>query len=311
MEGITKHHRTAALLLAASALILYGCDGRNSPTSAAAPDAMAANQPGSITTASEAEQQSLVDREQELTQREAELAQQKKAVDAEIARRDAQIAAATTEARNARLAADRAARSAQSSAARFEQAEPAEVLADADEAYAPAAQDRMSVPAGTSLEIALGTELDTRKVHVGDAVEGTLASPIVVGASRAVEPGARIHGTVTEVVSGGARIGGVPTLGLAFDSITVEDGSRVPISAHFLQQAKSDTGKDAAKILGGAAAGAVVGHQVKKDDKGTIIGGILGGAAGAAAAKNTGGEVSLPAGTVISVTTDSSFQVER
>lgn len=180
-----------------------------------------------------------------------------------------------------------------------------------DEAYRPVAQTRMTVPAGTPLEITLSTDVDTSKVHVGDKVEGTLASPVVVGDVRALEPGSRVRGTVTEVVSGGAKIGGVPTLGLTFDTLTAEDGSQVPISARFVQQAKSDTGKDAAKILGGAAAGAVVGHQVKKDDKGTIIGGILGGAAGAAAAKNTGGEVRLPAGTVISVTTESSFQVER
>ena len=263
MEGITKNHRTAALLLAASVLMLSACDGRDAPAGKTA-DAIAAERPASITTASEAEQQSLAAREQELAQREAALVEQRNAVEAE-----------------------------------------------ADEAYTPSAQTRMTVPAGTSLEVTLATPIDTRKARVGDAIEGSLASPVLVGDARAVETGAKVYGTVTEVVSGGDKIGGVPTLGLAFDALTVEDGSRVPISARFLQQAKSDTGKDAAKILGGAAAGAVVGHQVKKDDKGTIIGGILGGAAGAAAAKNTGGEVSLPAGTVISVTTESSFQVER
>jgi hypothetical protein len=184
-------------------------------------------------------------------------------------------------------------------------------VAEADDAYMPAAQGRMTVPAGTPLEVTLSTTVDTSKVHVGDAVEGTLASPVVVGDVRALGPGVRVSGTVTEVISGEAEIGGVPTLGLTFDALTMEDGSRVPISARYKQEASSDTAKDAAKIIGGAAAGAVVGHQVEENDKGTIIGGILGGAAGAAAAKNTGGEVSLAAGTTISVTTDSSFQVER
>jgi len=311
MEGITKSRRTAALLLAASVLTLAGCDGRNAPTATGTSDALAANPPASITTASEAEQQSLGIREQELAQREAALVQQREAVEAEIARRDAQIAAAKAETRDSRLAADRAGKAARSSNTFTDHGEPAATLAEADQAFTPAAQARMTVPAGTSLEVTLATPLDTRKARVGDAIEGSLASPILVGDTRAVETGAKIYGTVTEVVSGGAKIGGVPTLGLTFDSLTAEDGRRVPISARFLQQAKSDTGKDTAKIIGGAAAGAVVGHQVGKDDKGTIIGGILGGAAGAAAAKNTGGEVSLPAGTVISVTTESSFQVER
>ena len=112
MEGMTKTHRTAALLLAATAFAVHGCDGRDAPTAAATAEALAADPPASISMASEAEQQSLVDREQALAQRETELVEQRKAVDADIARRDAQIAAASTEARNARLAADRAAQPA-------------------------------------------------------------------------------------------------------------------------------------------------------------------------------------------------------
>ena len=61
-------------------------------------------------------------------------------------------------------------------------------------------------------------------------------------------------------------------------------------------RAASDTGKDTAKILGTAAAGAIIGHQVNHKN-GSVVGGILGGAAGTAVAANTGGEVSLPAGT--------------
>jgi hypothetical protein len=44
-------------------------------------------------------------------------------------------------------------------------------------------------------------------------------------------------------------------------------------------------------------------------DKGKIIGGLLGAAAGAAAAKKTGTEVELPAGTVLGFTLNSPVNV--
>jgi hypothetical protein len=165
------------------------------------------------------------------------------------------------------------------------------------------------VPAGTPLAIELMANVNTRITRVGDKVDGRLASNLVVDDRMAATTGARVTGSVTEVVSGSNAIGGVPTLGLKFDSLVAENGATVPILARFQQQADSETGLDAAKIVGGAAAGAVIGHQVDKDDKGTVIGGIVGGAAGAAAAKNTGGEIKLRAGTVLNVTTETSFSI--
>jgi hypothetical protein len=52
----------------------------------------------------------------------------------------------------------------------------------------------------------------------------------------------------------------------------------------------------------------VIGHQID-DDKGKVIGGILGGAAGAVAAQKTGGEVELPAGTVLTFALDKPSEV--
>ncbi len=117
-----------------------------------------------------------------------------------------------------------------------------------------------------------------------------------------------MQGSITEVISGSKTIGGKPTLGLDFDNITSEGGDR-PMNARVTQVAdKSDKARDTAKIAGGAIAGAVIGHQVDSD-KGKIIGGLLGAAAGAAAAKRTGTEVELPAGTVIGFTLNSPVNV--
>jgi len=108
---------------------------------------------------------------------------------------------------------------------------------------------------------------------------------------------------VSEVVSGSDRVGGTPTLGLKFDGIELQPGRTVGISGTLHEQGKSDTGRDTAKIAGGALVGAIIGKQVG-DNKGRLIGGLLGGAAGVAAAKKTGTEVTLPAGTSFTVVLD-------
>jgi len=73
----------------------------------------------------------------------------------------------------------------------------------------------------------------------------------------------------------------------------------VPITGDILQQGQRESGRDAAKIAGGAIIGAVIGHQVDGGGAGKVVGGILGGAAGAGIAKRTGGDLEVPAGTVI------------
>jgi hypothetical protein len=92
-----------------------------------------------------------------------------------------------------------------------------------------------------------------------------------------------------------------------FDSL-VANGPSVPISVPLTQLGQSETGKDTAKIVGGTAADAIIGHQVSSKN-GSVVGGILGAAAGTAAAKNTGNEVTLTGGQVVTAATQSSFEV--
>ena len=165
------------------------------------------------------------------------------------------------------------------------------------------------MPAGTQFAVGLSSDVSTKTAKVGDPVDARLSSDLVVDGRTALAAGSPVRGTVTEVVSGSNKIGGVPKLALKFDRLELENGQTVAINGLVVQQGKSETGKDTAKIVGGAAAGAVIGHQVGDNDKGTVIGGLLGGAAGALAAKKTGGEVNVPAGTVVTFTTDAPFQV--
>lgn len=231
-------------------------------------------------------------REEEVAKREAELALKEK--EAELAKREADLAA------KERAAAKKPATPKPATTTAAAPSNPPKTL--------PAPQPIM-IPAGTQFAVEITDGVSTKTARRGDAVSARLTSDLIVDGRTAVAAGTRVHGTVTERVSGSKEIGGVPTLGLTFDTLVLSPDNTVGITGRFLQQGKSDTGRDAAKIAGGAVLGAVIGKQVD-DKKGTVIGGILGGAAGAAAAKNTGTEVELPAGTIIAFVLDAPVEVK-
>ncbi len=247
-------------------------------------------------------------REQQLAQREAELeareAEQAQALweESETAQREAAKAAAAKEAAAKEAAAKKAAQ------ARLASAAPAE-RTSAPVKTAEPTQPAMEVQAGTELIVALASELSTKTAKVGDAFEATLVADLMSGERRVAPAGARVTGTITEVVSGSHAIGAVPTLGLRFERLELADGRHIPIRGEIQQQGDSEKGRDAAKIIGGAAAGAVIGHQIKHGTKGKVIGGLLGGAAGAVVAKNTGTEVQLPQGSQLTIVLGEGFVV--
>ena len=294
--------RAPALLLPLSlALLALTACGRSPQTE---PAAEATAQPApAVAEASQAEADraaALAAKEKEIADREA--AVQQKEIEQQLAQRAAEA--------EAEAAAARAARSKATVAKKQPAAPKPAAVAAARPASPPPPPPPppILVPAGTQLAVELTAAVSTKTAQVGNRVQGRLASDLVVGGRRAAAAGSPVQGTVTQVVSGSRKVGGTPTLGIAFDSLTVSGSAPIAINAQLVQQGASDTGKDTAKILGTAAAGAIIGHQVNHKN-GSVVGGILGGAAGTAVAANTGGEVSLPAGTVVSVALGNSFQV--
>lgn len=227
-------------------------------------------------------------KEEELARREAELALKEK--EAELARREAELAKAT---------------SRPSSSSKPSSGGSASKPSSSSTASKPAGPRTYTVAAGTSISAQLPAELSTKTAKVGDRISANLTSDIVVDGRTIAKAGALLQGQVTEVISGSNKIGGTPKISLAFDNLTLADGSDAPVSGRLTQVSeKSDTARDTAKIAGGAVAGAVIGHQVSSGDKGKVIGGLLGAAVGTIAAKKTGTEVVLPAGTVLGITLD-------
>lgn len=262
--------------------------------------------PTSLTAASTppAEDSVVADRERDLALRESELAER----EAALANREADAQNRATAARPSRPRPAPAATPTPRPAPAPAPAAQLATSAPADKPPAAAPRDPLVVPAGTQLAVALTADITTRTARVGDRVSARLANDLVLEGGLAVASGAAVRGSVTQVVSGSNAVGGTPTLALAFDSLELDSGTSIPISATVVQQLRSETARDTAKIAGGAVAGAVIGHQMD-DDKGKVIGGILGGAAGALAAKKTGGNIDLPEGTTLTVTVDSAFEI--
>ena len=85
----------------------------------------------------------------------------------------------------------------------------------------------------------------------------------------------------------------------------------LPISGEITEKGKSDNTRDTVKIVGGTAAGAIIGDQVIKGDKGKVIGGLLGGAIGAVAAQKTGTDVQMAEGTALSLILNAPVEITK
>jgi hypothetical protein len=280
---LSKTFRTLVpIALAALALAACGKKPAEEPLPAEDPAAQAAAE----------EAAALQAKQEELARREAELALKEK--EKELADREAALARASQP-----KPAPKPVAAAPKPAPEKPKPKPTPVAAGPKD---------YTVPAGTSISVQLPAEISTKTATVGQRLTGNLTSDIVVDGKVVAKAGAPVQGSITQVISGSKTIGGKPTLGITFDSLTFEGGDR-PIDAKITQVAKkSDKTRDTAKIAGGAVAGGVIGHQLDSD-QGKVIGALIGAAAGTAAAKKTGQEVVLPAGTVVGMTLETPVTV--
>lgn len=291
------------VLAALVALGTAACGGPASPgpdaagPSPAAEPAVTEATDATEPTAAEEEAAAMAAREQELAAQEAELALREK--EQALAQREAELAKREAAARTA---------SAPKTAATPKPAATAPAAATAAAAPVQAAPPPtpVTVPAGTQVSVKLNSGYSTKTTTLGETVNAELASDLVVDGRVVARAGAPISGSVTEVTSGSKKIGAVPALKIDFTQMVVADGKTLPVAIRINQKGLSEKGRDTAKIAGGTAAGAIIGHQID-DDKGKVIGGVLGGAAGAIAAQKTGTEVELAAGTVLPANVRTAF----
>jgi hypothetical protein len=155
----------------------------------------------------------------------------------------------------------------------------------------------VTIPAGTTLNVKLLSNLASNTSHIEDAVKGSITRPVVVDGTTALPDGTSISGSVTQVSESG-RVKGRASIGFKFDRLSVGSETHRIQTATVTREAAADKKSDVKKGGIGAGLGAVVGGVIG-GGKGAAIGAVAGGAGTVMATK--GDEIELPAGTVVTV----------
>lgn len=166
----------------------------------------------------------------------------------------------------------------------------------------------LTLPSGTSIDVALSTTLSSESASVGDAWSGTVRNGSVLDGRNVIPAGSSVAGTVTSVKP--ARKGDRATLDLGLTSISVGDRTYRIHGTMESVIAGSTRARNLGAIGAATVAGAVVGHAVGGSNKGTVIGGLIGGAAATGAVSQTKGwQVVLKPGTALTFTTNEAVAV--
>lgn len=174
------------------------------------------------------------------------------------------------------------------------------VSTKAHRAAAPQRYREVTLPAGTRIQLRLGSGYSSEVSRIEQRVDGTLVSNVRAGGVTALPAGSRVSGVVSSVERPG-KVKGRGAIGLRFSSVTV-NGERYPITGSYMRVAPATKKRDAAKIGIPAAGGAIVGG-ILRGKKGALVGAAIGGGAGTAVVLSTRGkDAYIGNGSVIGVT---------
>ena len=134
---------------------------------------------------------------------------------------------------------------------------------------------------GTPIQVQLLTPLDTGSARAGQEFSATLAQPVSAG-NKVWPKGTEVKGKVVEAVSSG-RLERPASITLQLTQI----GNMPVVTEPEQIDGKSHAGRNAGLILGGAAAGAILGG-IAGGGKGAVIGTAAGAGAGTLTAIATG-----------------------
>jgi hypothetical protein len=166
----------------------------------------------------------------------------------------------------------------------------------APEAPAPVGSPRTAdlasrtLPAGTEIHAALDDSITSRRDTVGQLVAGHVMENVIGRDGRTlIAAGTPVRFTITRIRASRSK-GSQGRLALRAEALSL-GGQPHPVQAEIRNvprelKGRGVTSSEAAKVGGGAAAGAVIGGVVGKT-KGAVIGGVAGAAAGAVVASQT------------------------
>lgn len=180
----------------------------------------------------------------------------------------------------------------------------------------PAAAERTvgSIPAGSTVNLTSNSRICTNTNRVGQRFSATVRESVDGSNGTRIPAGARATVEITQLersenatdnVRMGFRVVSVSFAGRTYPI----DATTTYANVDKVRNQPKD--KDVQKVIGGAAVGAILGQVLGKDTKSTVIGAAGGAAAGTAAAAATANyEGCVPSGGRITVTLDSSTEVQ-
>ena len=151
---------------------------------------------------------------------------------------------------------------------------------------------------GTTLNGTIQQTIDTKSANVGQTV--SLINVASANGSGSIV-GARLDGTVTQVVRAGQ--GRTAQLKMRFTRLRTADGKTYAVDGivtGMKEQTKSNLTKEAAGAVGGMIVGNILGKTL-----GVKGGGLVGAAGGFLMMKNSKENMTVPAGSVVSVQLES------
>jgi len=165
------------------------------------------------------------------------------------------------------------------------------------------------IPAGTTIPVRLDSKISTENQVRGDFWTGTVDQSVLSNDRVMIPAGSQVEGVVTGASQGTHN--SKATLDLAVRRVTVNGRSyRVNAETEPIV-AGSHRAKKVGAIVGGAAAGGLLGHVVTGSKRGTLIGGLLGGAAGYGLTRHAMRTLQLKEGTVLTFYTREDMVARR
>jgi hypothetical protein len=150
---------------------------------------------------------------------------------------------------------------------------------------------------GTQLRGLTRNSVDTKSAYVGEPVY----ADNVASADGSIQ-GAELRGTVASVTRAGQ---GTPArIQLHFSSLVLRNGRKYYVDGRVTSMS-ANTKSNGLKEAGGAVAGMLVGNAIFKTLFQSSLGGAVGAAGGFLVAKNNRQNMTVPAGSVISVALES------